>query len=50
MIDGSGVQWIDGGRKSSQFDGQMAMFSGETFENVDFPGKTMTTATVRTTT
>jgi len=39
MIDGAGVQWIDGGRKSSQLDGQMAMFLGETCLKRGLAGK-----------
>lgn len=42
MIDGAGLQWIDGGchrQKSSQLDGQMSMFSGETFLKRGLAGK-----------
>jgi len=39
VTDGAGVKWIDRGRKSSQFDGQMAMFRVKLLKTCGLAGK-----------
>jgi len=39
VTDGAGVKWIDRGRKSSQFDGQMAMFRVKLLKTCRLAGK-----------